>query len=320
MIKVENLTKRYGQITAVDGISFEVETGQIVGFLGPNGAGKTTTMRMLTGYFPPTNGTATIAGFDISKDAIEVKKRLGYLPEHVPIYKDMQLEKYLEFAYRAKKGTSAGSRQSIEKVLSECDLAHVRKRIIKTLSRGFQQRVGLAQALVADPEILILDEPTIGLDPKQIIEIRNLIKNLAGKRTVILCSHILHEVDQICQKVIIINRGKIVAQDTPENLTREVNKTRNVIVAAQGESSTVCGLIKQINGIENIEIVKEHYPITHYRIQHAQDTDPRSDIAKSLVANDIALWEMTPEFMTLEDIFVKLTNNHKVLDNTGETR
>jgi len=223
MIEVRNLTKRYGDLVAVDRVSFTAKKGEIVGFLGPNGAGKTTTMRIITGFLPATTGTVTVEDFDIFDDAHEVRKRIGYLPENPPLYADMTVTSYLEFVGRIKDVPRAALPDAVDRAVQRCGLTEVRRRVLGHLSKGFRQRVGLAQALIHEPDVLILDEPTIGLDPRQIREIRSLIKELAGQRTVILSTHILQEVVQICQKVVIINEGRVVVEDTIENLTREMS-------------------------------------------------------------------------------------------------
>jgi ABC-2 type transport system ATP-binding protein len=223
MIEVRNLTKRYGDLVAVDRVSFTAKKGEIVGFLGPNGAGKTTTMRIITGFQPATSGTVTVEDFDIFEDAHEVRKRIGYLPENPPLYADMTVTSYLEFVGRIKDVPRAALPDAVDRAVQRCGLTEVRRRVLGHLSKGFRQRVGLAQALIHEPDVLILDEPTIGLDPRQIREIRSLIKELAGRRTVILSTHILQEVVQICQKVVIINEGRVVVEDTIENLTREMS-------------------------------------------------------------------------------------------------
>jgi len=221
MIKVEGLTKRYGDVTAIEDLSFEVEKGEIVGFLGPNGAGKTTTMRIITGFLPSTDGTASVAGHDIFEKPMEVKKKIGYLPEHPPLYADMTVSGYLKFVSKIKGVARSARGEAIDRVVERCGLKEARKKIIGKLSKGYRQRVGLAQAMIHDPEVLILDEPTIGLDPKQIIEIRELVKSLAGDQTIILSTHILPEVTMICQRCLIIDRGRIVADDSLEALTAQ---------------------------------------------------------------------------------------------------
>ncbi|MBI5682169.1 MAG: ATP-binding cassette domain-containing protein [Deltaproteobacteria bacterium] len=226
MIQVENLTKNYGSHQALKGISFTVNKGEILGFLGPNGAGKTTTMRILTGFFPATSGKAVVAGFDVFEEPMEVRKRIGYLPENVPLYRDMVVTDYLKFAAGIKGIKKYDMDDRVNKVMDDCALQDVSRKLIGELSKGYRQRVGLAQALVNDPDVLILDEPTIGLDPNQIIEIRKLIKGLAGKRTIILSTHILPEVSMICHRVVIINKGEVVAVDTPQNMTSRIQGGR----------------------------------------------------------------------------------------------
>ena len=222
MIEVRNLSKRYGDLVAVDRVSFTAQKGEIVGFLGPNGAGKTTTMRIITGFIPPTSGTVTVEGFDILEQAHEVRKRTGYLPENPPLYADMTVVSYLEFVGRIKGVSRSALPEAVDRAVRRCGLTEVRRRVLGHLSKGFRQRVGLAQALIHEPSVLILDEPTIGLDPRQIREIRSLVKELAAERTVILSTHILQEVVQICQKVVIISDGRVVVEDEIENLTREM--------------------------------------------------------------------------------------------------
>ena len=234
MIEVQNLTKDYGQVTAVDRVSFTVNEGEILGFLGPNGAGKTTTMRILTGYMPATSGTARIAGFDVATDSLEVRRHIGYLPEAPPLYPDMTVEAYLDFVLRIKNVPAEKRRSRITDALEKTGLVDKRSQLIKRLSRGYKQRVGLAQALVHDPGVIILDEPTVGLDPKQIIEVRHLIKSLAGSHTIILSTHILPEVSMTCDRVVIINKGKIAAVDTPQNLTAQLKGGQKIQIVVRG--------------------------------------------------------------------------------------
>lgn len=234
MIEVNNLTKRYGTLTAVDRVSFTVEKGEILGFLGPNGAGKTTTMRIITGYMPPGEGSAKIAGFDVVDHPLEVKRRIGYMPETPPLYVDMTVDEYLAFCSRLKQIPGSQVRMRIRRVCEKVDILDVRTKVIKTLSKGYRQRVGLAQALIHDPEVLILDEPTLGLDPIQIREVRELIKSLAGEHTIILSTHILPEVSMTCDRVVIINKGRLIAQDTPEGLTRSMRGSEKLTVVVEG--------------------------------------------------------------------------------------
>ncbi|MBI5328757.1 MAG: ATP-binding cassette domain-containing protein [Deltaproteobacteria bacterium] len=307
MIEVEGLTKYYGNYHALKGITFSVNKGEILGFLGPNGAGKTTTMRILTCFFPPTNGKARVAGFDVFEEPLEVKKRIGYLPENVPLYKDMTVEDYLAFAAGIKGVGSKNIKATVDKVMHECVLTDVSYKFIGELSKGYRQRVGLAQALVNDPEVLILDEPTIGLDPKQIIEIRKLIKNLAGRRTVILSTHILPEVSMTCQRVVIINDGRVVAVDTPQNLTSTIHGANRFSVKIDGPPQYVIKELEAIQGVEKV-IKKDASAsgIGEYIVESIKGRDIRKEIAPCIVNKGWALLELKPHEMSLEDIFVKL--------------
>ncbi|MBI5892843.1 MAG: ATP-binding cassette domain-containing protein [Deltaproteobacteria bacterium] len=307
MIEVQNLTKNYGNYQALKGISFSVKKGEILGFLGPNGAGKTTTMRILTGFFPATSGSATVAGFNVFEEPIEVKKRIGYLPENVPLYRDMAVSDYLRFAAGVKgiKKHDIGDR--VKKVMEDCALSDVSCKLIGELSKGYRQRVGLAQALVNDPDVLILDEPTIGLDPKQIIEIRKLIKNLAGKRTVILSTHILPEVSMTCQRVVIINKGEVIAVDTPQNLTSRIQGGNKLLLKIDGDSNAVLKGLQTIRGIGKVEKREASIgSVSEYIIEIKEGEDPRKEIAPQIVKNNWGLLEMRSVEMSLEDIFIKL--------------
>lgn len=307
MIEVDGLTKYYGNYHALKGVTFSVAKGEILGFLGPNGAGKTTTMRILTCFFPPTSGRAKVAGFDVFEEPLEVRKRIGYLPENVPLYKDMTVEDYLAFAAGIKGVEGKKVKGAVAKAMDECILTDVSYKSISELSKGYRQRVGLAQALVNDPEVLILDEPTIGLDPKQIIEIRKLIKNLAGRRTVILSTHILPEVSMTCQRVVIINDGRVIAVDTPQNLTSRVTGTNRFLVKIEGPSQHVIKEIESINGVEKV-IKKDASAngIGEYIIESVKGKDIKREIAPCVVNKGWALLELRPQEMSLEDIFVKL--------------
>src|SRR3981189_1869805 len=248
MIKVEGLTKRYARKVAVDNISFEVEKGQIVGFLGPNGAGKTTTMRVLTCFLPPTSGSANVAGFDVLEHPLEVKKRIGYLPETPPLYPEMEVHEYLTFVGRLKGISSADIARRVNEVSDRCAVGDVRTKLIGKLSKGYRQRVGLAQAIIHNPEVLILDEPTAGLDPKQIIETRDLIRSLAGSHTIVLSTHILPEVSQTCQRVVIINKGRVVAVDTPDNLTARLRGAETLYVQVDNNGLDAAGTLRRLAG------------------------------------------------------------------------
>ncbi len=311
MIEVEHLTKQYGNLTAVNDISFHVERGEILGFLGPNAAGKTTTLRMLTCFIPPTSGTAKIAGFDVFDDSLEVRKRLGYLPEHAPLYLDMRVGDYLDFVSRVKDIDPRERSKEIDRTVSQCGLKEVKGRIISTLSKGYRQRVGLAQALLGDPEVLMLDEPTTGLDPRQIHEIRDLIKELGLGHTVILSTHILPEVSMICDRIVIINQGQLVALDSVENLTRQLTKTQMTQINVKGDPAGIVNALKQVEGVLAVDKKQDadlvgagHVYVVHSRL----DFDVREEIARAVVNGGFGLHEMHPYSLSLEDIFLMLTN------------
>lgn len=320
MIEVQGLTKNYGNFQALKGISFKVEKGEILGFLGPNGAGKTTTMRILTCFFPATSGTAKIAGFDVFEEAMEVRKRLGYLPESVPLYTDMQAEDYLDFAAGIKGVPAKEIKKRVEKVMDEVGITHMRRKLIREMSKGYRQRVGLAQALINDPEVLILDEPTVGLDPKQIVDIRKLIKDLSGRRTVILCTHILPEVSMTCQRVIIINDGKLVAVDTTKNLTERLQGARRMLLKVGGPADDVISTVKRITGVRAIEAVKGpegeaasgSKAVNDFKVDFEKGVDVRGDIPAAIVHKGWQLLEMKSVEMSLEDVFVKLVTSEHV--------
>ncbi|HWP45830.1 MAG TPA: ABC transporter ATP-binding protein [Candidatus Limnocylindrales bacterium] len=312
MIVVENLTKYYGTLPAIQGVSFRVEKGEILGFLGPNGAGKTTTMRILTGFMPATSGTATVAGYDVFKDSLEVRKRIGYLPENVPIYNDMEVWAYLNFVTEVKGVPKKLRKEKIQQVIKSCGLESVSNRLIKNLSKGYRQRVGLAQALVNDPEVLILDEPTMGLDPKQITDIRHLIKELATEKTIILSSHILPEVSMICQRVVIINQGKVVAEDTTENLTSRSQTSRRILLQVDGPSEAVLKILKEVNGVNRVQRKDQVTGnIFNYEVEASKDRDVRRDLAHAIVQSGNGLLELRPVEISLEDVFVKLVTEEE---------
>lgn len=310
MIEVQNLTKSYGPVTAVDHVSFTVNEGEILGFLGPNGAGKTTTMRILTGYMPATSGTASIAGFDVFGDSLEVRKHIGYLPEVPPVYPDMTVEAYLDFVLRIKNVTADKRPARITEALAKTNIADKRTELIKRLSRGYKQRVGLAQALVHDPTVIILDEPTVGLDPKQIIEVRHLIKGLAGTHTIILSTHILPEVSMTCDRVVIINKGKIVAVDTPQNLTSQLKGGQRIYIDAQAAEKPLEDLLTKIPGAARVQVSPTrsngHSTAT---VEVAPGKDIRSQIAAKIVEQGWSLYELRGISLSLEDIFLELTTD-----------
>jgi len=301
VIKIDRVTKIFGPTVAVKNISFEVKKGEILGFLGPNGAGKTTTMRIITGYFPPTNGNAYVAGHSVLDDPLSVKRRIGYVPENPSMYKDMRVNEYLRFVGAIKGVKRSLLKESIEKNVQLCALESVVHKRIKELSKGFRQRVALGQALVNDPPVLVLDEPTSGLDPKQIHEIRELIKSMAGKRTIILSTHILPEVSMTCNKVVIINEGKIVAVDTTENIGRSFAHTNQIEVTVQGPSDRIIENLTKMDGIKRVD----HKEMS-YIIDVEKDTDLRAEIAKKIVENGFDLLELKRKSLSLEDIFLKL--------------
>jgi ABC-2 type transport system ATP-binding protein len=319
MIKVEGLSKRYARNTAVDNISFEVQKGQIVGFLGPNGAGKTTTMRMLTCFMPPSSGTASVAGFDVLEQPFEVKKRIGYLPETPPLYHDMEVEEYLTFVGRLKGIPSADLTRRVREVSERCNVADMSKRLIHKLSKGYRQRVGLAQAIIHNPDVLILDEPTAGLDPKQIIETRSLIRSLAGDHTIILSTHILPEVEQTCEQVIIITRGKVVATDTVQHLTNRLQGTEGVLVEVEPrsgplDSPTVLQRLEQVPGVSRV-LFKETRGNRHiFEVESLQGRTIRGELARSIVEAGWNLNELRAVSLSLEEVFLQLTGTDPVAE------
>ncbi len=312
MIKVEGLTKRYARTVAVDNISFEVEKGQIVGFLGPNGAGKTTTMRVLTCFLPPTSGKASVAGFDVQENPLEVKRRIGYLPETPPLYPEMEVSEYLRFAGRLKGISSADIAKRIDEVTGRCALGDVRNRLIGKLSKGFRQRVGLAQAMIHNPDVLILDEPTSGLDPKQIIEIRELLRALAGEHTIILSTHILAEVEHTCEHVIIINKGRLAAIDSVANLTNRLRGAEAVAVevdAAGGQPNPteVQQRLEQAPGVSRVVMKDSKDGRIRFEVESLQGRHIRAELARAVVNAGWNLNELHAVGLSLEDIFLQLT-------------
>ena len=307
MIEVKNLTKRYGSHCAVNNISFQVEEGQILGFLGPNGAGKSTTMNILTGYLSPTDGTVTINGYDILENPNEAKANIGYLPEIPPLYPDMTVREYLDFMYDLKK-CALPRKKHIAEICKVMKIENVYGRLIKNLSKGYQQRVGMAQALIGNPPVLILDEPTVGLDPNQIIEIRSLIKVLGKHHTVILSSHILPEIEAVCDRIVVINNGEIVANDSANELSAKVSKDRRLNVSIEGPSKEVASLIKSIPGVEEVTIVgSKEVGVYEFVVDVAEGNDIRRDLFARLTQHNWPLLASKPQAMSLEDIFINLT-------------
>jgi len=307
MIEVEGLTKRYGPTTAVADVSFRVEKGEVLGFLGPNGAGKTTTMRVITGYLPPTEGTVRVAGFDVAEQPIEAKKRTGYLPETPPVYPDMTVTEYLAFVGRIKGVPRHELRARIDEVSQKCAVADVQHRQTGKLSKGYRQRVGLAQALIHNPDVLVLDEPTAGLDPKQIIETRELIKGLAGQHTVVLSTHILPEVSKTCARVVVINAGKVVAVGKPHELTQRLQGFETVLVTAEGPSNEIKERFERVDGVNLVEQKDATDGRVTFEVHAAKDRDVRAELARAVVESQCKLLELRTSGLSLEDIFLKLT-------------
>lgn len=307
MIEVKGVTKKYGTTTAVDNISFEVKDGEVVGFLGPNGAGKSTTMNMITGFIESTDGQIIINGNDISKKPQKAKKQIGYMPENVPLYQELTVKEFIKYMAELKFVKRAERKQEVEKVIKETGLNEVENKLIRNLSRGYKQRVSLAGALIGNPDVIILDEPTVGLDPKQITEIRNLIKELGKKHTVILSTHILSEVSQICERVIIINKGKIVAIDTPENLEKKTREKNGISVTVEDPQDKMKELKKKIPEIETIELAKDNKDGTkQFTITSSADVDLRKKLFEVLPKEEITIFELKKTENTLEDAFIKL--------------
>jgi ABC-2 type transport system ATP-binding protein len=312
MIKVSELTKRYARTTAVDHISFEVEKGQIVGFLGPNGAGKTTTMRMLTCFLPPTSGAASVAGFDVLAQPMEVKKRIGYLPEMPPLYHEMRATEYLTFVGKLKGLSGTDLRQRVDTACERCAITEMKDKLLGKLSKGYRQRVGLAQAILHNPDVLILDEPTAGLDPKQINETRDLIKSLAGDHTIILSTHILPEVEQTCQQVIIINRGRLVATDSVSNLQSRARGAETMLVEVGSrdgavDTATVREQLEKVAGVSRVTFKEKRPHGSTFEVENRKGSFARGDLARAVVEAGWDLNEMRAASVSLEEIFLQLT-------------
>jgi len=316
MITVKELTKRYARTQAVDHISFEVAKGQIVGFLGPNGAGKTTTMRILTCFMPPTSGTATVAGFDVLEQPMEVKKRIGYLPETPPLYPEMETGEYLKFVGQLKGLSGAELQKRIDYVCERCAIVEVRGKLIGKLSKGYRQRVGLGQAIIHNPDVLILDEPTAGLDPKQINETRDLIKSLAGSHTIILSTHILPEVEQTCEQVVIINKGKLVATDSVRNLQARARGAESMVLEVGGrngnlEPATVQQKLERVSGVSRVVCKQQVDSRAVFEIESQKGRLVRGDLARAVVESGWDLNELRPAAMSLEEVFLQLTGKEE---------
>ena len=309
MIELKNITKYYGNFPAVTDISFKIERGEIVGLLGPNGAGKSTTMKMITGYMPPTSGELTIDNYDIVQESIEARKKIGYLPETVPLYTDMTVYSYIEFMGKLRGINSKNIKSKVDNVIDICKLGDYRYSLISKLSKGYRQRVGIAQAIIHEPEVLILDEPTIGIDPNQVVETRQLIKNLSGEHTLVLSSHILPEVSTICERVLIINEGEIAASDTIENLSSIVSGTSKIEIDIIGSPQAVKKEIEKIDGVNSIDlwVNKSSNEYATFSIESDISKDIRSEISKTIIHNDWDLLRLESMGMSLEDIFLRIT-------------
>ncbi|MEN6315577.1 MAG: ABC transporter ATP-binding protein [Clostridiaceae bacterium] len=312
MIEIQNLTKRYGQIKAVNNLNFTVEKGEILGFLGPNGAGKSTTMNIITGYLPSSEGTVKVCGYDIMESPKEVKKRVGYLPEQPPVYMDMTVRDYLNFVADLKMVDKKQKKNQLSDIMELVKIGDHRDRLIKNLSKGYKQRVGLAQALVGSPEVLVLDEPTVGLDPKQIIEIRKLIKALGKEHTIILSSHILPEVSAVCERVVIINKGEIAAIDTPENLSKGFDTASKLLVSIAGPKNSVENDIREIYGVKYVETAAEtDKEAISYIVESDKDIDIRKPLFFAMAKLGYPIIELKTTGMTLEDIFLQIVTQEK---------
>lgn len=314
MIRAEGLTKHFGRIDAVKGIDFHIEKGEIIGFLGPNGAGKSTTMNMITGYLAPSSGRVLIDGVDMVESPEEAKRRIGYLPEQPPLYLDLTVDEYLNFAAEFKKTPRAGRKADLEGIRDLVKIDDVRGRVIKNLSKGYRQRVGLAQALIGNPAILILDEPTAGLDPKQIIEIRELIRELGEEHTVVLSSHILPEISATCRRILIIDKGSIVASDTPENLSRRVSGAARLQLLVRGGADEVRSALEGITDLESLSVdAGTEIDAAEAVAEAAEGSDIREDVFRALAAADLPILQMRPMDLSLEDIFLNLTTREETI-------
>lgn len=310
MIEVSHLTKVYGDKRGVDDISFKINEGEIVGFLGPNGAGKTTTMNIITGYLSATSGRAKVAGIDVLEDPIAAKRHIGYLPEHPPLYLDMKVSEYLDFVFDLKRVSQTNRKKHISEVCEMVGISHVYGRVIKNLSKGYRQRVGLAQSLIGNPDVLILDEPTIGLDPRQIVEIRNVIKELGKRRTVILSTHILPEVETVCERVLVIDKGKIIADDKPENLAVNVAGGHKLSVRVAGPKSNVISVVRGIDGIRSVTPLPDREKgASDLLIESIPSIDIRKPLFNTLAKAGYPILMMRPQDMSLEDVFISLTDD-----------
>ena len=321
MIEVKNVTKKYGNFVAVDNISFTVKDGEVVGFLGPNGAGKSTTMNMITGFIEPTDGSIIVNGFDVQKKGINAKKQIGYMPEGVPLYTELTVKEFVTYMAELKRVKKKERKEKVQKALTETGLKDVEKKLIRNLSRGYKQRVSLAGALVGDPEVIILDEPTVGLDPKQITEIRKLIKDLGKNHTVILSSHILSEVSQICERVIIINKGKLIAIDTPENLEKKTDEKNVILLTVEDSKDNMLKLKKDIPEMLDCKLIKDNDDGTkQYMIESNANVDLRKQLFDILPKKEITIFELKKAEKSLEDAFITLIDKNTVNEDKKQEK
>ena len=321
MIQVKNVTKKYGKFTAVEDITFTINDGEVVGFLGPNGAGKSTTMNMITGFIEPTEGSIEINGYDITKKSKKAKKQIGYMPENVPLYMDLTVKEFISYMAELKLVERSKRKEEVQQVLKEMGLLEVQNKLIRNLSRGYKQRVSMAGALVGNPDVLILDEPTVGLDPKQIIEIWNLIKNLGKKHTIILSSHILSEISQICERVIILNKGKIVAIDTPENLEKKTKEQNVLYVTVEDKEEKMPNIQSKIKEIKELEMIKDNEDGTkQYKVVSDAEKDIRKLLFEVLPKEKITIFELKKAETTLEDAFIKLVDKEEKIEEIEKNK
>jgi ABC-2 type transport system ATP-binding protein len=318
VIEVQNLTKHYGRVTAVDDVSFRVERGEILGFLGPNGAGKTTTMRILTGYMPASSGRAVVAGYDIFEQPLEAKRRTGYLPETPPLYPEMTVREYLTFVSKIYGVPRAERKKRVEWAMERTRVTDMAGRHCAKLSKGYRQRVGIAQSMLHNPDVLILDEPTAGLDPKQILETRELIRGLGGDHTVILSTHILPEVSQTCQRVVIINKGRVVAVDTPDNLTSRLRGSETMYVQVDSGGADAAGVLQLVPGVTHVSVADARNGVRGYEVESQEGRDVRRELARAVVTSGWGLLELRPLRLSLEQIFLQLTTDETAPPAGGE--
>ena len=321
MIEVNGVSKMFGAFPAISDISFRVEPGEILGFLGPNGAGKSTTMKIITGFMPPTDGNVTIAGYDIVSDSLEARKHIGYLPETVPLYTDMTIKDYLEYMGRLRGMSRDYINQRISEVIDICNLGDYYSTIISKLSKRFRQRVGIAQAILHEPDVLVLDEPTIGIDPIQVVETRQLIKNLGGEHTLIVSTHILPEVSQICERVIIIHEGQIIAEDTPENLAQRLVGSERVDLDVKGPQQDVLVALQQVEGVrEAVRLEGQPGSVPRYRVQSELGIEIRAELASTVINSGWGLLRLDGVIMSLEEIFLRLTTEDELIQQVDPTQ